>query len=309
MPDRHDPEFDPQRDAADASSLKPAVPAATAGAAAGSRIGAGQKGLWIAVGVLGTAVVALAATLAAQHIDARNAGVGPATGPAAAVASAAMPGAANSEGNSAVALTQQTPSAPRNIAKSEEAESYRPIPGVPVVTAPRGAAGLTPAQRQNPSPQARTVATSEAPEPVCTACGRVESVHAVRRSAPTSGVGAVAGGVLGAVVGNQFGHGNGRVATTLLGAAGGGYLGNTFEANSKARTVYQVRVRMEDGALRTFERSEPVAVGTPVTVEGHGFRVGHPATLTTRPAPGTYAVNRPAEPAAPAGVYSTSARY
>ena len=35
-------------------------------------------------------------------------------------------------------------------------------------------------------------------------------------------MGAVAGGVLGAVLGNQVGHGNGRAAATLLGAVGGG---------------------------------------------------------------------------------------
>jgi len=35
----------------------------------------------------------------------------------------------------------------------------------------------------------------------------------------------------------------------------------------------QVAVRMEDGSLRHFQRAEPTAVGTPVVLQGKGFRV------------------------------------
>lgn len=113
----------------------------------------------------------------------------------------------------------------------------------------------------------------QAQAPVCSTCGRVESVQAVQQAAPATGVGAVAGGVLGAVVGNQVGKGSGRTAATVLGAVGGGYLGHTVEQRTRTTTAYQMRVRMEDGSVRTFTRSQPVAEGTPMRVEGRNFRV------------------------------------
>ncbi|PTT43366.1 hypothetical protein DBR23_01225, partial [Acidovorax sp. HMWF018] len=95
----------------------------------------------------------------------------------------------------------------------------------------------------------------------------------VQQAAPATGVGAVAGGVLGAVVGNQIGKGSGRTAATVLGAVGGGYVGHKVEERTRTHTVYQVAVRMEDGSLRHFQRAEPTAVGTPVVLQGKGFRV------------------------------------
>lgn len=98
-------------------------------------------------------------------------------------------------------------------------------------------------------------------------------MQAVEQSAPATGVGAVAGGVLGAVVGNQVGKGNGRTAATLLGAVGGGYVGHKVEQRTRTHTVYEVVVRMDDGSVRRFQRAQPTAVGTPVVLQGKGFRV------------------------------------
>jgi outer membrane lipoprotein SlyB len=96
----------------------------------------------------------------------------------------------------------------------------------------------------------------------------------VQRSAKAEGpgLGAVAGGVLGAVLGNQVGHGNGRAAATLLGAVGGGFAGNAIEGNMKKVTVYQVAVRMEDGSRRNVEISQAPNIGSRVTVEGSDLR-------------------------------------
>jgi len=52
--------------------------------------------------------------------------------------------------------------------------------------------------------------------------GTVESVKEVTTPGDSSGVGAGGGGIAGAVLGNQFGHGTGRSVMTVLGAAGGG---------------------------------------------------------------------------------------
>lgn len=134
--------------------------------------------------------------------------------------------------------------------------------------------------------------------PVCRSCGRVESVQAVQQAAPATGVGAVAGGVLGAVVGNQIGKGSGRTAATVLGAVGGGYVGHKVEERTRTHTVYQVAVRMEDGSLRHFQRAEPTAVGTPVVLQGKGFRVDQGGSARAadpyaqpQPQPGTVRVS------------------
>ena len=107
---------------------------------------------------------------------------------------------------------------------------------------------------------------------VCAHCGTVESVQAVKQAGEGSGLGAVAGGVLGGVVGNQIGGGNGRKAMTVLGAIGGGVAGHQIEKSVRSTTVYSVRVRMDDGTLRTVTQSQAPAVGARVKVEGSTLR-------------------------------------
>ena len=90
---------------------------------------------------------------------------------------------------------------------------------------------------------------------VCAQCGVIESIRAVEVKGQGSGIGAVAGGVTGAVVGSQFGHGNGRTALGVLGAAGGAYAGHEIEKNIRKSTVWRVGVRMDDGSVRTLNQS------------------------------------------------------
>lgn len=113
----------------------------------------------------------------------------------------------------------------------------------------------------------------------CNSCGTVAAVHATEVKGEGSGLGAVAGGVTGAILGNQIGNGNGRTAITLLGAAGGAYLGNEIEKNTKSVTRYTVTVHMNDGSVRTFQRTTApeLAVGQKVQVEGSKLR---PLTLS-----------------------------
>ncbi|WP_234413730.1 glycine zipper 2TM domain-containing protein [Ideonella sp. A 288] len=107
----------------------------------------------------------------------------------------------------------------------------------------------------------------------CAECGVVESVAAVVQKGEGSGVGAVAGGVLGGVLGHQIGGGNGRKAMTVIGAVGGGLAGHEIEKRQRSTTSYRVKVRMDDGSMRTVNRSEPIASGTRVTVDGNGLHV------------------------------------
>lgn len=108
---------------------------------------------------------------------------------------------------------------------------------------------------------------------LCTHCGVIEGVRTVERKGEGSGVGAVAGGVVGAVVGHQMGGGSGKQAMTVLGALGGGLAGNEIEKRTKTSTGYEVRVRMEDGSLRTFTSPTAPTPGAAVTVDDKGFHV------------------------------------
>ncbi|HWU84092.1 MAG TPA: glycine zipper 2TM domain-containing protein [Rhodocyclaceae bacterium] len=95
---------------------------------------------------------------------------------------------------------------------------------------------------------------------VCSTCGTVESVRLVERKGSGSGLGAVAGGVAGALIGHQFGGGSGRTVMTIAGAGGGAYAGNEIEKNINKTSVYQIRVRMEDGSQRTLTQREVPSV-------------------------------------------------
>ncbi len=86
----------------------------------------------------------------------------------------------------------------------------------------------------------------------CGNCGRVESVRTIKTRAEGSGVGAAGGAILGGLLGNQIGGGNGRKLATVAGAVGGAVVGNQVEGNMKARVSYEVHVRMDNGKSRTF---------------------------------------------------------
>ena len=72
------------------------------------------------------------------------------------------------------------------------------------------------------------------------------------------------------LLGNQVGRGNGRTGMTVLGGAGGAYLGNRIEQNMNRTTSYRIKVRMDDGRSRTlYQRTVPdVAVGRQVEIVG-----------------------------------------
>ena len=86
----------------------------------------------------------------------------------------------------------------------------------------------------------------------CGNCGRVESVRTIKTRAEGSGMGAAGGAILGGLLGNQIGGGNGRKLATVAGAVGGTVVGNQVEGNMKARVSYEVHVRMDNGKSRTF---------------------------------------------------------
>jgi outer membrane lipoprotein SlyB len=98
------------------------------------------------------------------------------------------------------------------------------------------------------------VAASEPARNWCANCGNIESIRTITTRARGSGVGAGAGAVVGGLLGNQIGSGNGRTLATAAGAVGGAVVGNQVEGNMKASTSYEIRVRLDDGKLRTFHQ-------------------------------------------------------
>ena len=87
--------------------------------------------------------------------------------------------------------------------------------------------------------------------------GRVSNVEVLRtqEQGRGTGVGAVLGGVAGAVVGHQIGGGRGRDAATVVGAVGGAVAGNAIEKNrnSNVHETYRVSVQLDNGASRAYD--------------------------------------------------------
>jgi outer membrane lipoprotein SlyB len=260
------------------------------------------KPLWAAVGVLGFAVLAMGGTMLYNQRGEQRA---PAPAPTvAAVTSPAPPAAllAPPQGAGAQSLAAAGISAAPATVADDLIEAPPPAPAKPAPVPARkvvkpahkaapshaaapssaypGESGVSPAPSYSPAP-------AVAAAPVCAVCGSVESVTPVERSvkAPVVGVGTVAGGVLGAVLGNQVGHGNGRTAATILGAVGGGFAGNAIEGKIRKETVYQVGVRMEDGSRRSVELARAPSVGSEVTVEGATLRTRDGVSYGPKPPP------------------------
>jgi outer membrane lipoprotein SlyB len=156
------------------------------------------------------------------------------------------------------------PMADDNRPAETKAADAKPVPAKPH---PAPVHRTTPAPTQHAGNDVTPLPRQQAA--VCATCGVVEGVREVQQKGKGSGLGAVAGGVAGAAVGNQFGHGNGRAAMTILGAIGGGMAGNEIEKRVKTETVYEVRIRMDDGSVRTFTQKTAPAPGTRVTVDGN----------------------------------------
>lgn len=108
----------------------------------------------------------------------------------------------------------------------------------------------------------------------CQSCGVVVSTHTYERAAEHgSGLGIATGALVGGLLGNHVGGGNGRKLATVAGAVGGGYAGNQIEKNARSRTVTDTKVRMDNGAVRhvTEEGARRYYNGEHVRVERNGL--------------------------------------
>jgi outer membrane lipoprotein SlyB len=212
--------------------------------------------------LIGGAVALVALTAVATTLAVRSPPVNDGAGPSSTPLMAMSPPAAR--GNAA-------PQAPADV--PEKTTPPSPTNAAP---APRSAAMPAPVHVQRGAVKAADASGHAAK--VCTTCGKVESVSAVQKKGEGTGLGVVGGAVVGGLVGSQIGGGSGKNVATVLGAVGGGVAGNEVEKRARATTVYQVRVRMDDGTLRTVTQDTAPAVGQMVTLEGSTLRMRTPSS-------------------------------
>ncbi|MFN2644932.1 MAG: glycine zipper 2TM domain-containing protein [Burkholderiales bacterium] len=107
-----------------------------------------------------------------------------------------------------------------------------------------------------PPPVAQAPQVYEAPKPAVKpgVLGTVESVRQVEAKGDAKGVGAVGGGLAGAVLGHNIGDHNKLV--TVLGAAGGALLGNQIEKQARATKQWEMTVRYDDGSTQVFKSEQ-----------------------------------------------------
>lgn len=107
--------------------------------------------------------------------------------------------------------------------------------------------------------------------------GAIESIQAVRTAnTSTTGVGAVAGGVVGGLLGNQVGGGSGKAIATVAGVVGGALIGNTVEKSRTAQPeTVEIRVRLDNGDIATVTQDSvhDMAIGNRVRIaDGRAYR-------------------------------------
>ena len=208
-----------------------------------------HRGVWIGGGLMALTIIALATTLVVKNNDALT---DPAT--TAATSSTAAP----------LVAANMTPSGDQSSAANQPVGT----PATPIVNESTRPAHYTPA------PVHREGARDYPPQqvaaaPVCATCGVIDGYSIVKVQGQNNGVGAVAGGLGGALVGSQIAGRHDRTLGGVIGAVGGGLLGNAIETHQRTVTEYDVRVRMADGSIRTVRQSTVPNVGQRVNIEGH----------------------------------------
>jgi outer membrane lipoprotein SlyB len=205
-----------------------------------------HRGVWIGGGLMALTIIALATTLVVKSNDALPDAASTTAGATAdpLVAATTTPGAPTP-------APVVAPTTPAN-------ESTRPV-------------------HHAPSPVHHETARDNEPErvaaaPVCTTCGVIDGYSAVQVKGQNNGVGAVAGGLGGALVGSKIAGRSNHTLGGVIGAVGGGLLGNAIETHQRTTTVYDVRVRMTDGSVRTVRQASIPNVGQHVSVDGNTLR-------------------------------------
>jgi outer membrane lipoprotein SlyB len=227
------------------------------------------KGVWIGGGLMALTIVALATALVVKGGNSSTE-----TAPVAANPAVTAPATPDT-----TTTAQATTQAPAPVAEPAPAPApvhqtaHKPTHSTTTsnTTSPNTSSGnTTVASNGNTTPTTSTPpAPAPAPAPVCTTCGVIDSYDTVQVQGQTNGVGAVAGGVGGAVLGSQIAGHHNKTLGGVIGAVGGGLLGNAIEKHERTSTAYDVHVRMDDGSMRTVRQTTIPQVGTRVTIDNN----------------------------------------
>jgi len=108
----------------------------------------------------------------------------------------------------------------------------------------------------------------------CQDCGKVTAINVSERKGESNALGMIAGGVGGALLGNQVGGGSGKKVATVAGAVGGAYAGKKIQENMNATKVWNVEVQYDNGQRRTitFEHDPGLQRGDRVQNAGQSIK-------------------------------------
>lgn len=106
------------------------------------------------------------------------------------------------------------------------------------------------------------------PRQVCT-----QQPVAIQQPSGTSGGGAVLGGIVGGLAGNQIGGGSGRAAATALGVIGGALLGNSIEGNQAQAAQVQ---NVQQCTTQTFYENRTMGYNVRYEYAGKEYNVQLP---------------------------------
>ena len=138
--------------------------------------------------------------------------------------------------------------APKPVHKKPVARASTPKPAAPVAYNDYGTPPPPPPYAQAPAVPVET------PRPVVQpgALATVQAVREVKDKGDATALGPIAGGIAGAVLGNQIGQGHGsKKVITVLGAAGGAFAGRAIEQQARGTAHWEIDVRRDDGAAET----------------------------------------------------------
>lgn len=84
----------------------------------------------------------------------------------------------------------------------------------------------------------------------CSRCGKITKIEKVADGKSGTG-GAVAGAVVGGLLGNQVGGGKGKTLATVAGAAGGAVAGKKI---AESNEEYRITLKMHDGSTKVVNQ-------------------------------------------------------
>jgi len=104
--------------------------------------------------------------------------------------------------------------------------------------------------------------------------GTVESIQQQTVQGMNNAVGAIGGALIGGGLGSLVGGGTGRTVATVVGAVGGGFLGNEV-ANRDQTFVWVIGVRYADGSYATVQQTAApgLRIGDKVRVTNNGIEL------------------------------------